>query len=226
LAVRHFHFFLEGRAFTVISDHKPLTSAIHRVSPPISARQQRYLSYLSEFSLSLVHTPGSSSVVADALSRPKDQVNTCVAAPQLAAVDFGEMALLQLACPDVQSMRDSSSLKITQVAVGDQWLLDDVSTGEFHPLVPGPMRRLVFDVLHAVAHPGIRASRRLVSSRFVWPGLSSDVQKWAAAGLTCQQSKIHRHVKLTPEHVPVPQRRFAHVHIDLVGPLPPSSCKM
>jgi RNase H-like domain found in reverse transcriptase/Reverse transcriptase (RNA-dependent DNA polymerase)/Integrase zinc binding domain/Integrase core domain len=223
LAVRHFHFFLEGRAFTVITDHKPLTSALHRVSPPISARQQRYLAYLSEFSLNLVHTPGSSNVVADALSRPKDQVNACVAAPQLAAVDFGEMALLQLACPDVQLMRDSPSLKTTQVEVGEQLLLGDVSTGEFRPLVPVPMRRLVFDVLHAVAHLGVRASRRLVSSRFVWPGLSSDVQKWAAECLTCQQSKIHRHVKLTPEHVPVPQRRFAHVHIDLVSPLPPSS---
>jgi Integrase zinc binding domain/Integrase core domain len=170
-----------------------------------------------------VHTPGSSNVVADALSRPADQVNTCVGTPQLRAVDFAEMALLQSACPDVRAMQDSPSLKISQLAVGDQMLFGDVSTGQFRPLVPGPMRRLVFDVLHAVAHPGVRASRRLVSSRFVWPGISADVQKWAAACLTCQQAKTHRHVKLTPEHVPVPQRRFAHVHIDLVGPLPLSS---
>jgi hypothetical protein len=61
-------------------------------------------------------------VVDDALSRPKDQVNLCVAAPQLRAVDFGEMALLQLACPDVQLMRDSSSLKITQVLLF--WMQD------------------------------------------------------------------------------------------------------
>jgi Integrase zinc binding domain len=59
-----------------------------------------------------------------------------------------------------------------------------------------------------------------VSSRFVWPGLSSDVQKWASSCLTCQQSKVHKHVRLAPEQVPVPRRRFAHIHIDLVGPLP------
>jgi transposase InsO family protein len=62
-----------------------------------------------------------------------------------------------------------------------------------------------------------------VSSRFVWPGLSSDVQKWALSCLTCQQSKVHKHVRLAPEQVPVPRRRFAHIHIDLVGTLPSSA---
>jgi hypothetical protein len=39
----------------------------------------------------------------------------------------------------------------------------------------------------------------------------------------CQLGKIHRHVKLQPEHIPVPRRRFSHLHIDLVGPLPKSA---
>jgi hypothetical protein len=126
---------LEGRTFTVFTEHKPLTSALQRVSPPVSARQQRYLSYLAEFSLVLVHTPGAANVVADALSRPRDQVNTCVDTPVLRPVDFVEMALLQLSCPDVEAMKCNESLKVTQAVVGDQKLWGDVSTG---PLVPGP----------------------------------------------------------------------------------------
>jgi hypothetical protein len=43
----------------------------------------------------------------------------CVRQP----VDFMEMALLQLACPDVQAMRKRTSLKISQEAVGDQVLV-------------------------------------------------------------------------------------------------------
>jgi RNase H-like domain found in reverse transcriptase/Reverse transcriptase (RNA-dependent DNA polymerase) len=146
LALRHFHFFLEGRSFTAFTDHKPLTSALQRISPPVSARQQRYLTYLSEFLLSLVHTPGAANVVADALSRPRDHSNACVETPVLRPVDFVEVALLQLSCPDVEAMKINKNLKIAHTVVGDQQLWGDVSTGVFRPLVPGPDRKLVFDV--------------------------------------------------------------------------------
>ena len=39
---------------------------------------------------------------------------------------------------------------------------------------------------------------------------------------SCQQSKIHRHIKAPLVHENIPERRFDHIHIDLVGPLPPS----
>ena len=40
-SVPHFRFMLEGRDFTILTDHKPLTHALFRTSPPWSARQQR-----------------------------------------------------------------------------------------------------------------------------------------------------------------------------------------
>jgi hypothetical protein len=69
-AVRHFRFLLEGRQFRLLTDHKPLVTALSRLSPPWSARQQRQLAYLSEFTSDIRHTPGHANVVADALSRP------------------------------------------------------------------------------------------------------------------------------------------------------------
>jgi hypothetical protein len=45
-----------------------------------------------------------------------------------------------------------------------------------------------------------------VSSRFVWHGLSSDITSWAGSCLHCQQSKIHHHLRLTPQPIPIPQR--------------------
>ncbi|XP_070522385.1 uncharacterized protein [Cardiocondyla obscurior] len=38
----------------------------------------------------------------------------------------------------------------------------------------------------------------------------------------CQRSKISRHVRRRPEHIQVPEERFAHIHLDIVCPLPPS----
>lgn len=32
-------------------------------------------------------------------------------------------------------------------------------------------RRRVFDTLHNIAHPGIRATAKLISDRYVWPGM-------------------------------------------------------
>jgi cleavage and polyadenylation specificity factor subunit 1 len=223
LALKHFRFSLEGRSFVIFTDHKPLISALKQVSPPASARQQRQLAYVAEFDVRMVHTPGEENVVADVLSRPSDSVNTCHSLDQVCeAVDFQQMALLQATCEDVAGLRASPSLKGTSVLVGELELWGDVSTGVFRPFVPRPLRRAVFDFLHVGTHPGIRATNRLVSARFVWPRMSSDVGQWARDCITCQQSKITSHVKLKPDFIPVPPRRFAHMHVDLVGPLPES----
>jgi hypothetical protein len=71
---------------------------------------------------------------------------------------------------------------------------------------------------HNIAHPGRLASHRIVSSRFVWRGLSRDITAWACGCLACQQGKIHRHTRLAPQPIPIPQRRFSHLHVDLVCP--------
>ena len=72
LSIRHFRFMLEGRSFTLLTDHKPIISALKRVSAPWSARQQRQLSYIAEFTSDVQYTPGAANAVADALSRPEN----------------------------------------------------------------------------------------------------------------------------------------------------------
>ena len=87
---------------------------------------------------------------------------------------------------------------------------------------PVQLRLKLFEQLHSIFHPGVRASRRLILSRFVWPGMSRDVGSWAKSCIPCQKSKISTHVHSTVPSIPIPTRRFSHVHVDLVGPLPSS----
>jgi hypothetical protein len=68
--IRHFRYLLEGRQFHVLTDHKPLTTALHRVSEPWSAKQQRQLAYIAEYTADIRYIAGTDNVVADALSRP------------------------------------------------------------------------------------------------------------------------------------------------------------
>ncbi|GFW96253.1 retrovirus-related Pol polyprotein from transposon 412 [Trichonephila clavipes] len=62
-----------------------------------------------------------------------------------------------------------------------------------------------------------------MKQRFVWPSISSDVAKWARHCLACQKSKIHRHTRSPLSSFQEPSQRFDHVHLDLIGPLPPSN---
>ncbi len=91
----------------------------------------------------------------------------------------------------------------------------------FYTISPKQPRHLafIFDHFHNIAHAGRLASRRIVSSRFVWRGLSSNVTAWARGCLAYQQGKIHRCTCLAPKPIPIPQGRFTHLHVYLVGPL-------
>ena len=66
LAIRHFRHHLEGRSFTVWTDHKPLCGAL-RSSTDRSPRQTRHLSFVAEFTTDIQHVPGAANVVADCL---------------------------------------------------------------------------------------------------------------------------------------------------------------
>ncbi|XP_023816875.1 uncharacterized protein LOC105357974 [Oryzias latipes] len=241
LATRHFRFLLEGRSFVAFVDHKPLTFAMAKVSEPWSARQQRHLAAISEFTTDIRHVAGKSNTVADCLSR-------VLVSPVLVGTDFSAMAAEQPGDADILALRSGSSgLKLEEILWQDGGLrlrshcrlkrpnsefflqcersltlLCDVSTGRPRPVVPAGWRQRIFESVHSLSHPGVRASVKLVSSRFVWPGLRKDVKGWAAACVACQRAKVHRHTKAPLEPFPIPAKRFDHVHVDLVGPLPPS----
>ena len=52
--------------------------------------------------------------------------------------------------------------------------------------------------------------------------MNKDVKRWARCCVACQTSKIGRHTESGTGVFRQPQRRFGHLHVDVVGPLPPS----
>ncbi|KFD60560.1 hypothetical protein M514_27264 [Trichuris suis] len=116
------------------------------------------------------------------------------------------------------------ALQIRDITLPDfqATLACDVSQGHPRPYLPHSFRRHTFDLLHALSHPGIRPTQKLITRYYVWPGINKDVRLWARLCLTCQRTKIQRHVRTPPKYFAVPDSRFDHVHVDIVGPLPPS----
>ena len=68
-AIFHFRYFLEGRDFTVFTDHRPIVAAIKKKAELKSGRQTRQLATISEFTTDIQHVAGKDNIVADALSR-------------------------------------------------------------------------------------------------------------------------------------------------------------
>jgi transposase InsO family protein len=138
-------------------------------------------------------------------------------------MDVREIAAAQLACQDCLRARSSAALRVVEVQLEGVPVLVDVSSGVMRPLVPAVHRRAVFSAVHGLAHPGVRATRRLIASRYLWPGLAKDVAEWCRECQDCQRVKITKQPAAAVQPIPVPATRFTHVHVDLVGPLPASA---
>jgi hypothetical protein len=63
-------YLLDGRWFTLFTDHKPLTFALVKVAEMWTACQCWHLSYVAEFTSNIRHIGGTDNVVGDMLSRP------------------------------------------------------------------------------------------------------------------------------------------------------------
>ncbi|KAK7605127.1 hypothetical protein V9T40_006985 [Parthenolecanium corni] len=159
--IRYFKHMLEGRVFSVYTDHRPITYAFKQGSDHASPRQIRQLDYIGQFTTDIRYVKGEDNESADALSRV-DQISVKPILP------YEEIAQAQSKCP--------------------------------------------------------KNTVKLMTSRFVWPRIKSEVFNWAKACHGCQLSKIGKRTK-TPIGTFKPTQRFKHVHVDIVGPLPMSHGK-
>lgn len=212
-AIRHFRDQLEGRSFTIFTDHKPLTFAITQSSKTASPRRIRQLNFISQFTTDIQYCQGTTNTVADTLSR----IETINLTPELKTLatmqeQDEELKLFKKTHPhikDIEIPNESFSLAC------------DTKTARNRPFIPGPLRKKYFDQIHRLSHPGIRTSRKLVTERYFWPKMSTDIRNWTQACIHCQQAKVYKHTKAPLQPFPK-ANKFEHVHLDIVGPLPPS----
>ena len=50
--------------------------------------------------------------------------------------------------------------------------------------------------------------------------MDRSIRQWCTECMSCQQSKVHKHVHSPILKFELPSERFQTVHIDIVGPLP------
>lgn len=214
-SVKHFQHMLEARSFVLLTDHKPLTFAFHQNQDKASPRQARHLDFIGQFTTNIQHITGKDNVIADFLSRI-ESIGT--------EIDFHLIAKHQENDIELQTAHTDTSLKLKKIKIPNVnvTVLCDTSTGRTRPFIPMGYRQTVFEKVHSLSHPGVRASTKLISDRFVWPNMKKNIKQWVQTCIACQKSKIQRHTRSALEKYIAPNNRFEHVNIDIVGPLPPS----
>ena len=184
-------------------------------------QQVRHLDYISQFTTNIIHINSSENQVADALSCMETNAVT-ISQPN---IDFKEIASGQTDDAELKQLMESNSFlsfKAIPVPAADITMLCDVSTGTPHPYIPPKFRHMIFNSLHSLSHPGVKATQRLVTACFIWPNINRDVKQWTCSCLQCQRSKVHRHTVSPLSTIATPDACFDQIHVDIVGPLPPS----
>ena len=175
LAVCHFWYFLEARQFTVYTDHRLLTSAMSKSSDQWSARQQRQLSYISEFTMDIQHIPGVDNPMADALSRAS------ISAIHEGNIDFKAMAQDQQGDPEVHACLTAiTGLQFQSIPIEGT----DLTLIVIHPQVDNApwchqsWCRWVFEAVHGLSLIQVSGQQsnscHLSSSGMAWPGRSEN----------------------------------------------------
>ena len=118
----------------------------------------------------------------------------------------------------------NGSLVLDWMPLGDSniKLLCDISQEKFRPVVPASWRKRIFDLLHCLSHLSIGSTIKIVSTKLVWPCMNNQVGTWAKTCIPCQTAKKVVHSKTIPAYTSIPDRKFDHIHVYIVGPLSPS----
>jgi transposase InsO family protein len=221
-SIKYFRFMLEARPFIIFTDHKPLTFAFKLNREKCTPRQFRHLDFISQFSTDIRHVAGQHNVVADALSRIESNV---VSIESNLTGFYTALSQAQLVDDELIELRNSGTslqLELSVIPGTDQSIYCDISTGRPRPYLTKAFRRSAYDSVHNIAHPGVKGTLRLLTQKFVWPGINKDCKAWCRACHHCQSSKVSRHVNTPLGNFQAPPARFMNLHIDIVGPLPVS----
>ena len=227
-ALKVWRCYLEGVAFTIVTDHNPNT--YFQTQPNLSRRQARWSEYLSRFSLfKWEYRPGRINV-ADPLSRH----------PSLMAMLTRQSAIVRDAhdsAPDAAVYSDFQRKCLSEYEV-DPWFAEIApSHNELLRVnglwwrnsalvVPIKLRDSVLYEMHDSpysGHLGISKTLKAIRRMYWWPGLEKDVKDYIACCPVCQRDKASNKRPAGLLHpLPIPTQKWESVSIDFITQLPPT----
>ncbi|GFU63755.1 integrase catalytic domain-containing protein [Trichonephila clavipes] len=174
-AIKYLRHMIEGRVLILYTDHKPLTFAFNQKLDKASQRQLHHLDFLSKFTTDIRYIPGIDNLPGDAFDRI-----SAIVTPS--TIDYEELAQMQQGDDELKALLSATNqtlkLKHLRMLGSTTEIYCDISMGTERPYVPHVLRRNVFLAVHILSHPGILATTKLISKRFVWNSMNTDIRSW------------------------------------------------
>ena len=239
--VKHFHQYLYGYKFAILSDHKPLQYLLGEtrgIPAMASARIQRWVLMLSAYNYEICYKPGADHANADGLSRlPVSDHVTTVPLPGDVLLLFQTLQSTPVRADQIRQWTDTDSiLSRVRRNVLSGWV--DSDEPDLQPyqsraaelsvqdgcllwgsrvVVPEKGREAVISLLHE-GHPGITRMKRLARGYVWWPGMYRVLEFAVKMCTECQENqKLPARAPMHPWEWP--DRPWARIHIDYAGPV-------
>jgi len=245
-ALEEWKVYLEGakHPVTIYVDHDNLR--YFRSGQNLNRRQARWSLFLSQFPLQLIHKPGKTMILSDALSRRadaedlKEKNRTMTLLPdnifvRMLDTEFSEkLALLKEEQYDKPALERLNFLTQEPDADDPDWTISKDKKpilfykGKKYVPMNNELRRTILKEFHdheTAGHPGTATTYFHVSQDYWWPGMTNYVKEYVKGCNICQQNKINCQPwkgLLKPIPGPIDPRPFAQISMDLLTDLPPS----
>ena len=191
MSLRKFHGWINGRNPTVRTDHQSILNGTASNVEPFTPERYRKLAEIAATAGTIDHLAGELNTVADTLSRIQSEAHQeklkdeaepgLVDAVTCEVLDWVEMAREQEKCTVTQEFiksekRQKSSIDLKLVPITGQCSMwADVTYGRRRPVVPVSFRKKVFSAVHDLKHPGADRTTKMVTDRYLWPGMRKEL---------------------------------------------------
>ena len=231
-SIKLWRHYLEGRKFTVITDHAALEFI--KTQTNLSRRQARWLEVLQAADFDVKYRPGKTNIVADALSRRTYLANISTVNVEL----INEKELEQkyrndnYLGPILEILKDENSIKDPKLAARVKYFeLEDnkIYLREGKRLaIPKDktLRTKVLNECHDIptaGHLGIDKTYELVARTYFWPNMGKDVKKYVSTCNECQRNKSdNQRPSGLLQPLDIPENRWDCITMDFIVQLPRS----
>ena len=237
--VKHFHYYLYGRKFTLVTDHKPLLAIFgpkSKLPTMVAARLQRYAVTLCAYNYDIEYRSSGEHGNADALSRLPTDSNALqeFASQTTLMVNFVATPVSSLDVSTatktdrILSVVHNAVLKGIQLPSSNEFIPyrntfdslnveDGVVLKDYRVVIPDSLRTKMLSVLHE-EHMGISKTKALARSYIWWPKLDSDIESMINSCVSCQSFR-NCPPKISTHSWEYPKGPWQRIHIDFAGPV-------